>query len=444
MSQFGKWAGCALMLWGAHGFAAPMSAEPVSSEWGHKLSVQGGYAPRDGVLGASSDDFYSLRYEPSFNWYSPDKQWHKWQVFARGWLAYDENAALVQEQDDARTDGFNAELREFFVRRRLLGDDPRFALTLGRQRYSDRLGLWWDDALESVRFDYQGSTSEGFLALGQKLASYNTDIDHLSDADDEVLYAFGEYALRWSSRHWLGGRAMLEHDHSDKDIEDRRDYQGYRLGLFAKGDAPLGSLLLDYHSEFAFIDGEREQYLQRQWQSVDVQGWAWLSDVGLQWSQLILKPRLSLQWGLTDKPTAADDGFFQNRIQSDRVRENDDFGTRLVSSFFRLEVRNLKYVGLGLRIEPASRQELNLRLTDLHRQTDLLPGALRTEQEMGSGTHLGQMLDLQWYWEQFPRAFNGRVQQLNLLVGAGAFFPADAMGDMDTQYQLMLGLTARY
>ncbi|HTN29863.1 MAG TPA: ion channel protein AlgE, partial [Pseudomonas sp.] len=113
-----------LMLIGfAHaGTATP--PEPLSI--GHSVSLQLGLGPQDAALGADPEPFYGLRYEPTLAWSWPDPQWPRWQAFVRTWLNYTSSQTSLpfQEQQRREVEHGNAELREFYLRRPLLGDDP--------------------------------------------------------------------------------------------------------------------------------------------------------------------------------------------------------------------------------------------------------------------------------------------------------------------------------
>src|SRR5690606_16903270 len=71
----------------------PGAYEPIGHEWRHKLSVQAGYGPEDSAIGNDRDDFHSITYEPTFTWYSPEKRWSRWMIFARANLTYDSGNA---------------------------------------------------------------------------------------------------------------------------------------------------------------------------------------------------------------------------------------------------------------------------------------------------------------------------------------------------------------
>ena len=71
--------------------------EPVTSLLTHKLFLRTGYGPDETRLGEDRRTFFSLRYEPSYRWYSPEQRWAKWEAFGRLWLNYDTdpNARLL-------------------------------------------------------------------------------------------------------------------------------------------------------------------------------------------------------------------------------------------------------------------------------------------------------------------------------------------------------------
>ncbi|MFN3579175.1 MAG: alginate export family protein [Pseudomonas sp.] len=426
----------------------PFAAEIITYEVRHKATAQGGYGPEDSLLGADYEGFYSLRYEPTFIWYSPEKRWPRWQVQIRGALAFDSSSATTPLQEEDRqqqVEGTYAQLSEFYVQRNLLGDDPRFALTVGRQRFSDRQGLWWDDTLEAVRFSYNDSFARGFVAAGQKFAYYNTDVNALEPGDEQIFYALGEYAWRWRNQHWAGVRLLYEHDHSGRSLDDPNDFTGYRYGVFASADGIQSPWLSDYHIELAAVQGERETFTQFGAANTDIQGWALLTELGKRFDDLPWQPRLVLRTGLTDKPGADSEGFYLNQIQSDRLVNPLTYSTRLVSSFVRLDIRNLAYFGMGVEFQPTARTSLDARVSQLwlrNRESDL-PIRTNTTQNINS-SNLGQVLDLTYYWQSFPLAYRGRHFDMNILLSGSYFRAGSATGDLDNDYQLSLGIVMRY
>ncbi|RWU19134.1 ion channel protein AlgE [Pseudomonas alkylphenolica] len=441
------------------------SAPVITSEFFNKLTVQTGYGPENSEVGRSREMFYSLRYEPSFAWYSPEKRWAKWMVYGRLWLNYDSSQSISTQNENSNSfdreqpEGWYAELRELYVKRNLLGDDPRFSLSVGRQRYFDDYGIWWDDSLESLRFNYNDTFSRGFFAVGQKFYNYNSDVNSLADSEERTTYLMGEYAYRWSENNWAGARLMHENDHSGHDPEDRYDFKGMRYGVFFKGDnLDVSPLFSDYHLELAALDGKVDNTDGNGVTSTghSASGWAALGEIGKRFHDLPWTPRVALRGGLTDKPSNENDGFRLNAIQSDRITRQGSYSTRLTSSFISLDLRNLSYYGVSLETNPTPRSALDLRVTDLTlRDADgTLPvridGDQRSERNRaidqgnhGGGKDVGQMFDLNYYWKMFPVAIDGKHLDVNALVSASYLKAGNAL-DSGDDYQLSVGVVISY
>ncbi|WP_327438005.1 alginate export family protein [Pseudomonas donghuensis] len=444
---------------------ASVSEPVITSEFFNKLTVQTGYGPENSEVGRSREMFYSLRYEPSFAWYSPEKRWAKWMVYGRVWLNYDssESASVQNENannlDRDQPEGWYAELRELYVKRNLLGDDPRFSLSAGRQRYFDDYGIWWDDSIESLRFNYNDTFSRGFVAVAQKFYNYNSDVNRLADSEERTTYLMGEYAYRWSEHNWAGVRLMHENDHSGHDAEDRYDFKGMRYGLFFKADdLDLTPLFSDYHLELAGLDGKVDNTDVNGVTSSghNASGWAALGEIGKRFHDLPWTPRVALRGGLTDKPGNDNDGFRLNAIQSDRITRQGSYSTRLASSFVSLDLRNLSYYGIALETNPTPRSALDFRLTELKLRdaNGTLPirldGDQRSERNRaiaqgshGNGKDIGQMLDLNYYWKMFPVAIDGKHLDVNALVSASYLNAGNAL-DSGDDYQLTFGVVVSY
>ncbi|CAD5107307.1 alginate export family protein [Zestomonas carbonaria] len=435
-------------------------------EIGHKFTVQGGYGPQDSNLSEDYEPFYGLRYEPSLSWFSPERQWPVWQGFVRAWFNYNSSQASTpfQEQDLDRerrqVEHFSAELREFYLRRNLIGDDPRFSLALGRQRYADYYGMWWDDSLESLRFDYSDDFASGFFAVGQRFFYYNSDSNSLDDGARSILYGFGEYAWRWQAKHWAGTRVLLEYDHSGADPDDPTDFKGGRLGLFAHGDDLDWGPISDYRVELALLAGRVRATSAAPAETSehhDSRGWALVGDLGKRFDDWPWQPRIALRAGITDKPDDEFDGFGFNELQSDRVSGRETYSSGLLGSFISVNLRNLAFYGIAVETRPQPRHYFDVRVSDLYLRDPDQDLPLRISPELlapptapgqanpitGSKS-LGQVLDLNYYWEMFPFAIQGRQLNLDLLFSAGYFLAGNAVRGLDDDYQLSFGAVLRY
>lgn len=438
------------------------ASEPAESadtfEIHHKLSLQGGYGPKDSTLGQDYEPFYGVRYEPSLSWFSPQAEWPVWQGFARAWLNYNSSQASTpfQEQNPAserpQVEHSNAELREFYLKRNLLGGDPRFSLSVGRQRFADHYGIWWDDSLESLRLNYLDDFASGFIAVGQRFYNYNSDAFSLEDNTRSIAYGLGEYSWRWHPKHWAGVRMLLEYDHSGADVDDPRDFKGGRAGLFAHGDELRWGVISDYRMELIALKGRVETIdgsavEERQNSS----GWAFVGDIGKRFDDWPWQPRFALRGGITDKPSNEFDGFGFNDLQSDRVSGRETYSSGLLGSFIGINLRNLAFYGLAVETRPLPRHYFDIRLSDLYLcdgegelPMRVSPELLETSGAITGDESLGQVLDLNYYWEMFPTAFYGRQLSFDLLLSAGYFKAGDAIRGLDDDYQLSFGAVLRY
>ena len=429
--------------------------QPVTSLLTHKLFLRSGYGPDETRLGEDRRSFFSLRYEPSYRWYSPEQRWAKWEAFGRLWLNYDSdpNALQSDEGNDENVSSRRhaySEAREFYVRRNLLGDDPRFSATFGRQRFSDRFGIWWDDSIEALRLDYNDSFGKGFVAIAEKFYYYNSDDNRLDPRDKKIRYLMAEYAWRWHADHWIGARLLYEDDYSGSSPDDRQDFNGLRYGVFLHGDTrQLTSLVSDYHLEVAALDGRLETTQNNGLRnSGDKTGWAVVTDVGKRFETLPWTPRVGISAGLTDKPDdSGSDGFTLNRIQSDRRNDPLSYSSRLVSNLVSVNLSNLAFYGVSLETQPTDRSQLDMRLSDLRLRNASAQLPLRTTndgvvRDTGS-RHLGQVLDINHYWRMFPIAYDGKRIQLNTLTSL-SYFKAGSALETGDDYQLTLGITLTY
>ena len=223
----------------------------------------------------------------------------------------------------------------------------------------------------------------------------------------------------------LRGRLKVQ-----REAEDGREAT---LGLLEPGDV---------FGELAMLDGDNRYNDGR---DQDVRGWALLSELGKRFDDSPWRPRLYLHGGLTDEPDEDGDGFRLNAIQSDRVADPETYSTGLVSAFVGVDLRNLAFYGIGLDSQPRPRQQLDLRLTDLRLRDEdgELPLRASADGER-SGSHLGQTLDLNYFWEMFPLAYESRQVQVNALLSLSYFRAGSAVRGLDNDYQASFGLVLRY
>ncbi|WP_416638475.1 hypothetical protein [Pseudomonas sp. OHS18] len=177
--------------------------------------------------------------------------------------------------------------------------------------------------------------------------------------------------------------------------------------------------------------------------------------MGKRFQDLPWTPRFALRGGITDKPDDGNDGFYLNRIQSDRVVDPERYSSRLISSFINVNVRNLQYYGFALETQPTPRTSLDFKVSDLYLRNENgeLPIRIDSDQRRArnqqialgnnNGRSIGQVVDVNYYWRMFPIAYQGKHLNLNTLVSASYLRAGDAVQSGD-DYQLTLGVVIRY
>ncbi|MCS5516625.1 hypothetical protein NWF32_21690 [Pseudomonas qingdaonensis] len=109
-----------------------------------------------------------------------------------------------------------------------------------------------------------------------------------------------------------------------------------------------------------------------------------------------------------------------------------------------------------METRPTPRSALDFRLTELKLRdaSGTLPIRVDGDQRSarnqaiaqgsnGNGKHVGQMLDLNYYWKMFPVALDGKHLDVNTLVSASYLNAGNAL-DTGDDYQLTVGVVISY
>lgn len=416
-------------------------AEDAPADWfvGHKLAAQLGYGPDDGRLGADPTGFGALRYQPTLNGYFPDRDWPLTEFHSRLWFDYksSQTSTALFEDEDRRVEGTSMELRDFYVTRNRLLDDPRWSLGIGRQRYASLLGLWWDSSLESLRLDWFDSYSAGFLALGERFHTYNTSLGRLEPEERDIAYLFGQYGYRWAARHWFGVRWMTEVDHGSGEGEK---VSAARAGLYAYGLTPGRHFIdYDYWIELAALTGQIEEAglddSQRHFN-----GWAIVAEAGSRFSRVPWQPRIGTRFGITDAASESYAGFYLNAVQSSRLIYEGRPSTGLAGSFINLTMTNTLFYGLLAEMRPARRTAVEIGLFDIRCRADdgPLPINRARTSDSCSGGRVGGVADLRITRDIYPRAFGHRQLNWQWIFNLGLFHSGGAISPATDDVQAMV------
>ncbi|WP_041523927.1 alginate export family protein [Gilvimarinus agarilyticus] len=410
----------------------------------HKLTAQVGYGPGVNPIGGDETDFSVLRYAPALSWFGSDQTWPEWEVYSRIWLSYSSNGASnpVFEGEQSTPEGESAEWRDFYVRRNRLFGQQGLTLTLGRQRFSSELGLWWDTSIESMNLSWQGEKGQGFVAFGSRFDTYNTELKELDPREESIVYLLSEYAYEFSALQKVGVRFMVENDESDPWQEDDRfDIDAYRAGLFLSGRDLLNSVISDYHLEFVGLAGDVSELAPSgDNENYDMNGWAFAGEVGKDFRTVAWSPRVAFRVGATDKSTGEGDGFYLNAIQTDRINVEGTYSSAMTGSFVALTMSNALFYGVRLELEPRVRQRLDVMVSDVycHSRDGQLPITRTRTTDSCDERSVGQMVDLNYVWDMYPTVVSARRLDWRVMFNLGYFNAGSAIKPRDSEGQVLL------
>lgn len=141
------------------------------------------------------------------------------------------------------------ELRELWVRWEELGGIVPLSLQVGRQRIKEPRALWWNSDFDMARINYNSTLLNGFIGVGEDLASYRTGPNNDFQEDEEDrLRTLGELSWQYQMNHYLEGRFLYEHDHSDTDAA------GTVIGSNDRDDSDLDAAWAGLRTTGAFME----------------------------------------------------------------------------------------------------------------------------------------------------------------------------------------------
>lgn len=245
---------------------------------------------------------------------------------------------------------------------------------LGRQRFRETYGDWWNQNFDAIRASYDSTLFSGFLAGGENLFQYNTGRDFNED-DREIARIFGEGSWQYHYDQFFQVRAMYEDDHSGIDgvgeiheFDDRNNAEGHLFwaGVRAAGKTNAfasGPDKIQYRFDLMGVTGNQDEdittsaggsnVLVTGTDSHDVLGWAFDGGVDIPLAIAETKPLLHVGYaygsGDDDPTSGTDNAFRQNELASNSSRigalsrNSYNYGTVL-----RPELSNIHIFTLGL------------------------------------------------------------------------------------------------
>lgn len=402
-----------------------------------------------------------------------------WSAYLLGeaFLATDVIESNPRENDvDAndprsRDDKFLA-LHEFWVDYSGLTSYPGESLRLGRQRLRRADGLWWDNNIEALRWNFDTTLLTAQAAVAHRYSDYRSDLDELAPEDEDRLHLLADINYQWRPGHWAG--LKLHHSDDSGNLADN----GEQLGLLSKtyngqltwlgaelngdfySDRPLAPL--SYWASATWLTGEidslrsatvGDQRLVVGQNSQDLDAWA--VDLGLRWN-IDEHWRVGSTYSRTSGGVSSSGNnssqFVQTDLQSNRSTfTGTNSGLNRFGEAYRGELNNLQAVSLFAGLIVDKNYDASLVYHRFWRVDGDQTSANGLQADLRPGEKdLGQELDL-----VFTRYFNQGQMPAHLgWLGArsalvrfrgGVFFPGDAFVTSDSSmYRAVVDFVWRY
>lgn len=202
--------------------------------------------------------------------YKPAKN-VKVYVEGRALKVFDGVVGVEDDETGSTSTGSFVELRQFWLRYSELFGNPALGVTVGRQRFRENRAVLWNRDLDAVRLSYDSTLLNGFVAVGQNMASYRTgsDDDDFEEEEQNRLRILGEADVQWKKKQYVSLRVLHEKDTSGTedigravptDDRDGEDVQMTWVGARADGHLYAGKESLfktvDYRADVMAVAGE--------------------------------------------------------------------------------------------------------------------------------------------------------------------------------------------
>lgn len=401
-----------------------------------------------------------LRYEPRYYWRSDDDEWHRWdaQLRAKLLLAVGRPSSLqADENGRIREDEHYAELRDAWIRRRMLFGSPSLSLALGRQSFKDEEGVIWDLPLESLNLDYQSTLWRAHLVAGQQFMTWRSDDSDLDPRDEDIVRVLAGVGKQWMPGQWWDLQLHYQDDRSGDQVErledllDVRDFTGYWAGVRLHGEGGQAPTL-GYTVNGVFQEGDLQRYVidgegSRLEDEDRVQGYFVQAELYGRLDSLRWRPALGLRAGTTDEPDFAEnDGYFQSRVQSNRRPGVADLSTGVLGDLLDYEMKNLSYAAAWYRQQLWTRAELEVLAGSLQRlNTSARVNSPISNPLVEGEEQLGNVVNVAVGWQSFPLALSERRQmQLSARLSYSAFDMGDAYQRPEQIHQILFVIAGRW
>ncbi|WP_031226972.1 alginate export family protein [Alcanivorax sp. P2S70] len=455
--------GLLCVLWGTLLPVTVIGVEPLPRhEYDQRLYLSAGESPdfRQRFVDGNNETNSVFRYEPRYHWRSGETEWHRWDAEVRGKLLVAAGQPSSLQTDDngrIREDEHYAELRDAWIRRRMLFGQPSMSLALGRQTYKDEEGVIWDLPLESLNLDYQSTHWRAHLVAGQQFTTFRSDDSDLDPRDEDIFRVLAGVGKQWMPGHWWDLRLHYQDDDSGAQIEqledllDVRDFTGYWAGVRLHGEGGKATTV-GYSVNALFQEGDLVRYeidaVQGLIQSEDrIQGYLIQGELFGRLDRLSWRPSLGVRAATTDEPDyLVSDGYFQSRVQSNRRAGVADLSTGPLGDLLDYEMKNIAYAAAWYRQQLWPRVELEVLAGSVQRLNDTVRVNSPIRNPLVEGeTHLGNVANMALGWQSFPLAVSERRQmQLSARLSYSIFDMGEAYQRPEQIHQILFVIAGRW
>lgn len=381
----------------------------------------------------------------------------------RGVKNYGDGGGIDQDTGEVLGAEDFVELRQYWVQfTSLLGQVPLSA-KIGRQRFNESSGIWWNRDFDAVRLSYNTTLLNNFVAIGQNMGGYRTTKDDFRNSDEDLFRVLGETSWQWRYAHFLEARFAYLNDMSGRNNigslfgENNRDTTDSDLmwaGVRARGEFAgfVSSRKADYRFDLMGLRGdeniETTAAAAGGLRSVtgnserDVSGWAFDSLIQVP-LPIMAEPELIVGYafgsGDDDSANSDDHTFRQTGLDSNSGRLG--LSTTTINNFgsvLRPDLSNIHILTAGLSVPMFTATDLTglyhyYRLDE--QATSLLTSGI-TATLNNSSRDLGHGMDL-IFSSNLTDEFGldtGAVGPLIFKTTLGAFRAGDAYGAADDEW----------
>jgi len=401
-----------------------------------------------------------LRYEPRYYWRSGDSEWHRWdaQLRAKLLVATGRPSSLqADETDSIREDEHYTELRDAWVRRRMLFGSPSLSLALGRQSYKDEEGVIWDLPMESLNLDYRSTLWRANLAAGQQLTTWRSDGSDLDPRDDDIVRVLAGVGNQWWPGHWWDLQLHYQDDTSGGPVDrleglmDARDFTGYWGGVRLHGEGG-DATAVGYTVNALFQQGDLKSYeIDSEGNRLESEnrllGFLFQGELYTRIDSLDWRPALGVRAATTDEPSlTVNDGYFQSRVQSNRRSGVAELSTGVLGDLLDYEMNNLAYAAAWYRQQLWPRAELEVLTGTVRRLNNSVSVNSPISNPLVDGEDsLGDVVNVALGWKSFPLALSERRQmQMSARLSYSVFYMGEAYQQPEKIHQLLFVIAGRW